>query len=174
MSRKRGELTEQQMMFCDEYLVDLNITRAYKAAYPNIKSDPSAAVCGSKLLKTAKVKAYIDEKMQRRAERVEISQDRVIQELAAIAFANTTDLVEIKKGVVKIKDTDELTVAQKRAVATIKEGRDGVEVKMHDKQRALELLGKHLGMFRERVEVSGLEAEKSKLAAIISQMREEE
>ena len=51
--------------------------------------------------------------------------------------------------------TEELTEEQKRALAVIKKGRDGFEVKPHDKVRALELLGKHLGMFQDKVEVSG-------------------
>lgn len=58
-----------------------------------------------------------------------------------------------------------------RAIAGIKEGRNGVEIKLNDKGKALELLGRHLGMFKDRMEVSGLEEEKSKLDDLIKQMR---
>ena len=47
-------MTEKQKIFADEYLIDLNGTRAYKAAYPNIKSDNAAAVRANKLLKKKK------------------------------------------------------------------------------------------------------------------------
>lgn len=53
-------LTEKQKRFADEYLIDLNATRAYKAAYPNIKKDETAAAAGARLLKNVKVAEYIE------------------------------------------------------------------------------------------------------------------
>ena len=58
------ELTEKQKRFCEEYLIDLNATRAYKAVYKNCKKDESARVNGSKLLTNTNIKAYIDEKLE--------------------------------------------------------------------------------------------------------------
>lgn len=55
-----AKLTPNQKIFADEYLIDLNATRAYKTAYKNIKKDETAAVNGSRLLRNAKVKKYID------------------------------------------------------------------------------------------------------------------
>lgn len=57
------KLTEKQKIFVNEYLVDLNATRAYKVAYPNVKKDDTAAVNGNRLLRNAKVKEYLNERM---------------------------------------------------------------------------------------------------------------
>lgn len=164
-------MTEKQKIFADEYLIDLNATRAYKVAYPSVKKDETAAQAGSRMLRNVKVAAYIQERMEERQKRTEITQDRVLEELAAIAFAKATDYAEIKEECVRIKDTDTLDEQQIRAIAGIKEGKFGIELKLNDKEKALELLGRHLGMFKDKVEVSGLEDEKKKLGDILEQLR---
>ncbi len=164
-------MTEKQKIFADEYLIDLNATRAYRVAYPSVKREETAAVNGSRMLRNAKVAEYIQKRMQDRQKRTEITQDRVLQELAAIAFAKTTDYAEIKNECVRIKDTGDLDEQQVRAIAGIKKGKFGVEIKLNDKEKALELLGRHFGMFKDKVEVSGLEEEKKKLGDILEQLR---
>ena len=162
-------MTEKQKIFADEYLIDLNGTRAYRVAYPSVKKDEVAAA--ARLLKNVKVEAYIQKRMEERQKRTEITQDRVLEELAAIAFARATDYAEIKGECVRIKDTDTLDEQQIRAIAGIKEGKYGIELKLNDKEKALELLGRHLGMFKDKLEVSGLEEEKKKLGDILEQLR---
>lgn len=165
-------LTEKQKIFVDEYLVDLNATRAYKVAYPRVKKDDVAAPAATRLLRNVKVADYIEERMQERQKRTEVTQDRVIEELAAIAFARATDYAEVINGMVRIRDTEDLTETQVRAIAGIKDGKSGIELKLNDKEKALELLGRHLGMFKDKLEVSGiLETEKTKLDDLIQQMR---
>ena len=170
------KLTEKQKIFVNEYLVDLNATRAYKVAYPNVKKDDTAAVNGNRLLRNAKVKEYLNERMKEREKRTEITQDKVLEELAAIAFSNGSKYAKVieetvyddngevlldsdgnivKQKVVDLVLTDELSETDKKAIASIKKGRNGIEISTCDKVRALELLGKHLGMFKEKVEVSG-------------------
>ena len=164
-------MTKKQKIFADEYLIDLNATRAYKFAYPRVKNDDIAAANASRLLRNAKVAAYISERMQERQKRTEVTQDRVIEELAAIAFARATDFAQIVDGCVVLTDTKELSETQIKAIAGIKEGKFGIELKLNDKEKALELLGRHLGMFKDKLEVSGLESEQSKLDDLIRQMR---
>ena len=164
-------MTEKQKIFADEYLIDLNATRAYKVAYPRVKSDEVAKAAASRLLTNVNVAAYISERMQERQKRTEITQDRVIEELAAIAFAKATDFVQISHGNVILTDTSKLSESQIKAIAGIKEGKNGIELKLNDKEKALELLGRHLGMFKDKLEVTGLEAEQSKLDDLIQQMR---
>jgi phage terminase small subunit len=164
-------MTEKQKIFADEYLIDLNATRAYRVAYPSVKKDETAAAAAARMLRNVKVAAYIQERMQERQKRTEITQDRVLQELAAIAFAKATDYAEIKNERVRIKDTEELDEQQARAIAGIEEGKFGIKVKLNDKEKALELLGRHLGMFKDKLEVSGLEDEKKKLGDILEQLR---
>ena len=165
-------MTERQKRFADEYLIDLNATRAYKAAYPSVKKDEAARVNGCRMLTNANIQAYIAERQRDRQERTEITQDMVVRELAAVAFADVTEIVEIDdRGIVCIKPTADLTEDQRRAIAGIKETKFGTEIKMNDKLAALELLGRHLGMFKDKVEVSGLAVAQSKLDALVAQMR---
>jgi phage terminase small subunit len=57
-------LTAKQRILADEYLIDLNATRAYKAAYPKIKNDETAAANSSRVLRNAKVEDYIQKRMK--------------------------------------------------------------------------------------------------------------
>ena len=147
-------MTEAQKVFCNEYLTDLNATRAYKVAYPNCKKEETAAQAGSRLLRNVKVQEYIKLRMNERQKRTEVTQDQVLKELAAVAFANATDFAKIKGGYVHISDTDELKEDIKKAIVGIKEGKNGVEVSMANKMQALEMLGRHLGMFKDKIEIS--------------------
>lgn len=170
-----AKMTERQKRFCDEYLIDLNATQAairagYTAKYANTNAP--------KLLQNTAVAEYIAQRKADRVQRTEITQDMVLRELANIAFSNAADYaavvekdVELQQEngtVIKLYDQDgnpvkyrtvepvltsELTEDQKRALSVIKKGRDGFEVKPYDKVKALELLGKHLGMFTDKLEV---------------------
>lgn len=149
-------MTEKQKRFADEYIIDLNATRAYKVAYPNVKNDETAKAAASRLLTNVNVKAYIDNLIDERAKRTEVTQDRVVKELAKIGFAKITDYVEIGYGgIVKVKATDDIPKDKVGAIAGIKEGQNGIEIKMNDKVKALELLGRHLGMFNDKLQVDG-------------------
>ena len=141
-------LTEKQKRFVEEYLVDLNATQAaIRAGY----SEKNADKIGPELLGKTRVSEAVQKAMNERSVRTEITQDRVLRELAAIGFAKATDYAKVtESGVVEITPTSQLTDDQRRAVSGIKEGKYGVEVSSHDKIRALELLGKHLGMFDAR------------------------
>lgn len=164
-------MTEKQKIFADEYLIDLNATRSYKVAYPSVKRDETARANGSRMLTNDNVAKYIKKRMEERQERTEVTQDMVIHELAAIAFARATDYAQVIGGTVQIRNTEELSEEQVKAIAGIKEGKFGVELKLNDKEKALELLGRHLGMWNDRLQVSGMEEEKSKLDDLINQMR---
>ena len=166
-------LTEKQKIFCDEYLIDLNATRAYMVAYPNVKKESTAAAAAARLLRNVKVEAYIAERMKERQERTEVTQDMVVQELAAIAFAKATDYAEVKEDKVLIRNTEGLPDIAKRAIAGIKMGKNGIELKLCDKEKALELLGRHLGMWNDKVDIN-LDESKSKLDDLIQQMRGDE
>lgn len=172
-------MTEKQKIFADEYLIDLNATRAYRAAYPNCKKDSSADAAARKLLGNTRIQTYITERMEERQKRTEITQDRVLNELAAIAFSNAADYAKVVERqattevdgniiplvgedgepilyrTVELELTDNLTEEQQRALGTIKKGRDGLEQKPCDKVKALELLGRHLGMWNDKLDVAG-------------------
>lgn len=170
-------MNERQMRFAEEYLIDLNCeAAAIRAGY----SPKYARGNAHKLVAIGCIKEYIQKRKAERMERTEITQDMVLFELAAIAFSNAADYAAVveKDAVIQTEEgtaiplydedgnpvkyrtvepvlTAELTDKQKRALSVIKKGRDGFEIKPYDKVRALELLGKHLGMFEEKVEVKG-------------------
>ncbi len=171
-NKKSKKLTAKQQKFIDEYLIDLNATRAYKTAYPKCKSDEAANAASSRLLRNVKVQEQITKEQQDIQERTKITQDKVVQELAKIAFSNATDYVEVvtrptirrvwdkeeekyvyEEGDVYeqdiiLKDTKQLTNDQKAAISSIKNTKHGITIEQCNKVEALHLLGQHLGMFK--------------------------
>ena len=160
-------------MFCEEYLTDLNATQAaIRAGY----SEKYAHTNAAKLLQNTTIQEYIEKRKKDRMKRIEITQDAVLQEIAIVAFAVATDYakvvereatVEIDGAIIPLLDaegnpvkyktvepvlTEKLTEQQKKALAVIKKGRDGFEIKPHDKMKALEMLGRHLGLWDKKPE----------------------
>ena len=167
-------VTDKQKRFCEEYLIDLNATQAaIRAGY----SPKTAEQTASRLLRNVKVQEYIAKRQKELSRSTEVTQERVIRELALIAFSNATDYARVVEKKMKIEVngvlvdaldedgnpimyrtvepvlTEELTDDQKRVLAVIKKGRDGLEVRPCSKEKALELLGRHLGMFKDTVEL---------------------
>jgi phage terminase small subunit len=143
-------LSPKQQRFVDEYLVDLNGTQAcIRAGY----SRKGASVQACRLLALAKVQKAIQEGREAASRRTEITLDRVLKELAKIGFANMADYVD------KLNDLTSLDRDLMAAVGeVIVEEVDGVKrtrVKLLDKRAALVDLGKHLGAFVTKHEVSG-------------------
>lgn len=170
-----NELTAKQRAFVREYLIDLNASQAaLRAGY----SEKSAHVEGTRLLKNAKVAAAVSAAMDLRAKRTEVTADRVLKELAKIGFSDIRkavkwqtsliteednpdggDVAVVKNIVtnnvqlVASEDIDDDTAA---AIAEISQNaQGGLKIKLHDKRAALVDMGKHLGMFIEKVEHSG-------------------
>lgn len=165
-------MTDRQKLFVEEYLIDLNATQAVIRAGYKISKNQSASEIGSQLLKNTQVSKEIEKAMAERSRRTGVNADRVIMELAKIAFVNAMDVIDTESATVKEDATPEDTAA----ILSVKVktfGEDGLEreIKMADKLKALELLGKHLGMFKENVIVSGMKEEQSKLDSILQQMR---
>lgn len=149
-------ITDKQRAFVDEYLIDLNATRAYKAVYKSCKKDETARVNGSRLLTNANVAAYLSERQRELQQRTEITQDKVVRELAAIAFSDIADYVRVQDhgglSMVEITPTSEIPESKRAAIASIKQGNNGIEVKLHNKLDALDKLGRHLGMFKDKAD----------------------
>ncbi len=143
-----NKLTPKQRRFIDEYLIDLNATQAaIRAGY----SEKTAYSIGLQNLKKLEIQAEIQKRRNRLQNKLEITQERVLQELAAIAFANGADYAKVVNSgllpTVEMIPTEELPPEKLPAIAGIKANQYGVEVKLHDKVKALELLGKYLGTF---------------------------
>lgn len=151
-----AKLTDKQSKFVEEYLIDLNATQAAIRAGYSVKN---ADKIGSELLGKTRVSNAISEQMAVRSRRTGINADRVVRELAKIAFVNASDVICTHDASVLIGATRDDTAA----IASIKVKTiptdDGTiterEVKFYSKDKALELLGKHLGMFTDKFKVEG-------------------
>jgi phage terminase small subunit len=165
-------LTDKHKRFADEYLIDLNASAAYlRAGYTSKNPD----VDGYKLLVNPSIQEYIRKRMKDREKRTEITQDRVLQEYAKLGFSNITDYLRVKTGEQLVKydngdgveyskemiqnvvlyDTEEVDPVKMHAVAEIKQTKDGIALKLHDKKGALDSIARHLGMFQDNLNVKG-------------------
>lgn len=152
-------MTEKQKIFADEYLIDLNITRAYKAAYPCVKKDTVAAAAGSRMLRNVKIKSYIDEQLERmHSERTADAQE-IMEYLSSVLRG------ESQSEIVVVEGTGEGCSEARSVMKTPDE---------KDRLKAAELLGKRYGMWKDRVEVKDDTERTEKLdniASILEQMR---
>lgn len=150
-----AKLTAKQKRFVEEYLIDLNATQAViRAGY---KVDNARQTATENLAKPYIAEA-IEKALAERSRRTGINQDRVVQELAKIAFVNIADVVNTDCEILPDADEADLAAIESVKVKTIptKSGEIGVEreVKLSSKLKALELLGKHLGMWNDKLDVN--------------------
>lgn len=151
-------LTPKQQAFCIEYVVDFNgQAAAERAGY----SKRRARITASELLCNPEVSISIRSLIEERKSKADISAEKILQELQAVAFAKTTDFVKIKDvtvregrktrkiRVVYAELTSDLDEEKQRAISEIKQTKDGIGLKSHDKVKALELLGRHVGLFEK-------------------------
>lgn len=151
-----AKLTAKQEAFINEYLIDLNATQAaIRAGY----SPATAKDIGCQNLAKLNIRARIDQALAERAARTGVNQDRVIRELARIAFVNATDVINFTDATINqnAKEDDTAAIASVKVKTIPTEDGEGVEreIKLADKLKALELLGKHLGMFTDNIKLSG-------------------
>lgn len=149
-----AKLTEKQQRFVDEYLIDLNATQAaIRAGY----SAKTAQEQGSQNLSKLMVQQAIAEQMADRSRRTGVNQDRIVLELARIAFAKITDIVD-SEGKIKSTATDDdlACIESVKYKGSESETSSSVEreVKLSSKLKALELLGKHLGTWNDKLDVN--------------------
>lgn len=140
-------LTAKQARFVEEYLVDLNATQAaVRAGY----STRNSSEVGYSLLQKITVQAAIQAAQRERSAKTGITAERVVQEIARIAFADPRDVAQWDALQVRARDSDELTDDAAAAISEIKSTKDGVSVKLHSKVAALEQLAKHVGLYGDR------------------------
>lgn len=134
-------MTEKQKRFCDEYLIDLNGTRAYKAAYPSVKKDMTAAVNASKMLRNTKVKAYIDEQLQK---------------IRTAKTAEAQEVMEYLTSVMRGESVAEIVVVEGTGDGCSSAARMVKHPDEKERLKAAELLGKRYSLFTDKVDVAGI------------------
>lgn len=163
-------LTAKMKRFGEEYIVDLNATQAaIRAGY----SEKTAKSIGQENLTKPDLQDYIQELMDKRSKRTEITADMVLKEYAKLGFSNITDYLSVEQKlvaidlteegapitdtvqVVRIFETDMVPEDKMRAVAEIKQTKEGIALKLHDKKGALDSMARHLGMFNDNLNIKG-------------------
>ena len=161
MARKNS----RHEIFALEYVKDLNGKRAAIAAG---YAKNSAKVTASRLLTNANVQALLAKLTKKHADKLDLSTEKVLPELSSMGFSNMLDYMKVTEGGDAYVDLSSLTQEQAVAIQEITvdeytegRGKDARKIKrtkfkLADKIRALELLGKYLKLFTERVEVTGM------------------
>ena len=149
-------MTKKQKIFADEYLIDLNATRAYRAAYPNCKKNSSADAAARKLLGNTRIQQYINERLEELQSKRVANVQEVMEHLTAVLRGEISEETVVVEGIGD--GCSEARIVEKQVGA-------------RDRLKAAELLGKRYSLFTEKVEVSGLDDEKKKLDDILQQMR---
>jgi phage terminase small subunit len=155
---KNNKLTPKQAAFVENYLLDLNATQAaIRAGYSKRTANEQA----TRLLANVSVAAAIEAAKAERSQRTMISADRVLRELARIAFLDVGKAFTEGGGLKPLHEMDEDT---RRAIGGLEVSAlyaDGEnigklsKIKLSDKLRALELLGRHIGLFDQKVTING-------------------
>ncbi|UYO62979.1 terminase small subunit [Acetobacterium wieringae] len=127
-------MTEKQKRFADEYLIDLNATRAYKVAYPNIKNDETARVNGSRMLTNANVKSYISERI------AEIRTENTATAQEVLEYLTRGMRMELVEEVVVVVDGQAQKVMK--------------QISIRDANKCAELLGKRYRLYIDKIEAN--------------------
>ena len=153
--KNKDNLTDKQKKFIEEYLIDMNGTRAYRVAYPTVKNDETAGAAACRLLKNVKIKQAIEP---------------ILASMSSDRMATATEVMEYLTSVMRGESTAEVVVVEGLGDGCSEARRFKKAPDEKERLRAAELLGKRFGLFKDKVEVSGLEAEQSKLDNLLEQL----
>ena len=154
------DLTPKQDAFALAFIETGNASEAYRQSYDaSAMNDNTVGKAAHELLKNPKVAARIEELRAEHRERHKVTVDRIVEELALIAFSDPGDFYEWDASKVSLRPKANLTPEQRRCIAelsqTVTEAGGTLRLKLHSKPDALEKLGRHLGMFKDVHEHSG-------------------
>lgn len=163
-------LNDKQTRFIDEYMLDMNATRAYKAVYA-CKSEAGARASSSALLTNPNVKQELTKRKKELNDKYKMTSEDVLKELGKMLQPKQTDFTKIKEEeieyyeldeitkkpikktkkikVVDVVETDKLTEDQKSAISGIEQTKYGIKISLYDKIKLFELYGKMTGMLQE-------------------------
>lgn len=146
------ELTDQQQLFCLYQSRMFNYTKAYMKAYPGC-TYASAAVLGSRLMKNPVIRKEIEQLKQNHMNREMLKQEDIFQKYMDIAFADMNDFMSFGQeeietdygprmvNSVRLKESDQVDGT---LISEVKQGRDGVSVKLADRMKAIDWLADHM------------------------------
>jgi phage terminase small subunit len=159
-------LTAKMERFCQEFLVDMNATKAaIRAGY----SEKTAHVIGQENLRKPVIMERLAELQQKTLHKLEVTRERIMEEYAKIGFSDITDYLEVeeydakdydnggfrKETRVIIHPTEDMPKRKTAAIAEVRQTKEGIAIKLHDKKGALDSMARYLGMFKDKLEVTG-------------------
>ena len=151
MAAGKTKLTHKQKLFVDEYLIDLNASAAARRAGYKTRANS----IGTENLSKPAIQAHLRKRLADREKRTEITQDRVLEEYAALAFSDPRQYFDSHGNVVPIPDLSKEAAAAiagfdvKRTTNDEGEFSDILKIKLADKRASLQDVAKHLGMFEK-------------------------
>ena len=148
-------MTEKQKKFANEYLIDLNATRAYRVAYPNVKNDSVARANGSRLLANANVKKFVDEQLKKIEDK---------------SVADATEVMKYLTAVMRNELTEEVVVVEGEGDGCSSAKIVKKDISAKDRNKAAELLGKRYRLFVDKVEQNVDVNTTGKLDSILQQL----
>lgn len=151
-------MTERRKRFCELYdIYDNGAKAAFEAGFATDQN--SARFAARKLLRDPAIQDYLTELREDWYNRVGVTKERILSELALIGFSDVADFAHWNQGGVDFKDASQVDENKRRAIKEMKyqfsDGAGHVSIKLHDKIQALEKMGRHLGLFADRVEHTG-------------------
>ena len=154
----RMSLNPKQTKFCYEYIAHrFNGTAAYKAAYGDM-DDEAAKASASRLLSNANVENFIKELTEKHLTDIGFTANDVIKELAIMGFSNINDFMTFKDDIAVMKSNEEIGIHAKaiQSIGVIPSAENGnrIKFKLYDKKGCLELLGKHMQLFTDKVDLT--------------------
>lgn len=173
---ENDELTDNQRLFCAYYIKCFNATKAYKKAYKC--SYDTAMVEGCKSLRNPKIKATIDKLREYKLNKIFLTEEDIFQRYLDIAYASMTDYLEfgteefdidtkdgtktIKGSYIYLKDSKDLDGS---IISEVKQGKNGISLKLHDALRALDWLSEHMNIAtdKQKAEIELLKAKRKAL-----------
>ena len=162
-------LNDKQRAFCEEYIIDFNGAQAaIRAGY----AEKTARITAAKLLTKSNIQTYLSELIQERKERVKVSQDDVVRELSHIAFDDIKNYLKFKTEKVKVDEVDGKPIYDYKTIVDVKDSQTidtrniqevaiapngAFKFKLYGKDDALVNLGRHLGIFNDKLNLTGEE-----------------
>lgn len=150
MAERKKRLTDKDRRFADEYVIDFDAkAAAIRAGYSEATARNAAAWIHEEHPEKRELRELIDQKLARMSRRSGVTAERLIHELALVAFANIKDIVDPDTG----KLLNDISREDAAAVCEVRVSSKGCEVRMYDKMRAIEQLGERLNLFNKKLTV---------------------
>lgn len=154
MRNDKLSVTNRHEMFCLEFIVDFNATRAARAVGYSKKTARSQ---GHRLLTNADIQKRIAELIEKRKQKVELTAENVLKELGIVGLSNIKDYIEKgESDLVMFKSFDNITREQAGAIESIEYDKENkIKFKLHNKEKALELALRHFGLLTDNLKIRG-------------------